>query len=129
MASRLSPNAANSIQPATAFSVICLGALAVLGAYCILSVIRSRILLFPDRIEARYSVRTRVLLREEILGWRASTNVDYVFILVPRDADRPAIKTDGVMKLDETFFLWIDAFPCLDEEVGGLTPPGPGEKS
>lgn len=112
-------------QPAVLFSTICVGALAALGAYCILSVIRSRVLLFPDRIEARYSLRNRVLLRDEILGWRTPTNLDYVFILVARDADRPTIKIDSMIKLDETFCTWIDAFPCLDEEVGGLTPPNP----
>jgi hypothetical protein len=41
-------------------------AFALLGAYIFVSVLRSQVLLFPDQIEIRGAIQTRVLTRADI---------------------------------------------------------------
>ena len=45
-------------------------AFGALGIYCLLSTFRSRVVLFPDRIEIEELTHTAVLSRQEIRGWR-----------------------------------------------------------
>jgi hypothetical protein len=89
------------------------GAIAVWGAYCALSGVRSRVLLFPDRIVVRQLARTRVLNRLEIPGSRVATNGPG-FVLVPRGSGHP-VQIDWMLKLDEAFFDWLGDLPDLDE--------------
>jgi hypothetical protein len=94
---------------------IVIGAIAVLGAYCALSVLRARLLVFPDRIEIRGLVRTRVLTRDGIVGFRVDIK-DAGFVLVPRDGTLRPEKIAATIKLDEAFFDdWPGDLPNLDE--------------
>jgi hypothetical protein len=78
---------------------ICLGALA-LGAYLILSILRSKVVLLPDQIEAHEVVRKHVLRREEILGWRVIQvpNSPPYIVFVPRDRNRRKVKVAQIFK-------------------------------
>src|SRR5690242_21025691 len=45
-------------------------ALALFCIYCLLSTFRSRVVLYPDRMERVGAMNTAVLSRDEIRGWR-----------------------------------------------------------
>lgn len=87
-----------------------------LGASCIWSVLRNRVLVFPDRIEVRGFLRTRMLGRDQILGTKIDPNPkDARFVLVPRDSAEKPINIDSMIKLDEAFFDWLGDVPYLDD--------------
>jgi hypothetical protein len=94
---------------------LCLAS-AILGIYCLLSTFRSRVVLFPDRIEVEELTRTAVLSREEIRGWRSTPTSPPCFVLVPRDASRQTVKVAQVFRLDPEFAQWLYTLPCLDSE-------------
>lgn len=88
----------------------------LLGAYCILSTLRSRVLFYPDRIEAVELTRTTMLARSEIRGWRALPTSPPGFMLVPQDSSRKALKVAQVFPLDAEFTEWLYTLPSLDRE-------------
>lgn len=90
--------------------------LGLLGLYCLLSTLRSRVVLFPDRIVVEELTRTVVLSRDEIRGWRSLPTSPLTFLFVPIDKHRRAAKVALVFHLDETFAQWLDTLPCLDAE-------------
>jgi|SRR5579863_37506 len=86
---------------------------ALWGVYVFVSVLRSRLLLFSDRIEIHGAIQTRSLARDEILGWRVLPQ-SAGFALVPRDARQRTAKIAQTLKFDDGFYEWLDSFPCLD---------------
>src|SRR5271165_3570038 len=76
-------------------SAVILGMPGLLGTCCALSVLRSRVRLFPDLIEVRGLARVHVLTREEILGWKVDPS-SIGFVLVPRDSGRRSVKIDSM---------------------------------
>ncbi len=92
---------------------VAFGGLLLFGAYVALNGLRSRVLLFPDRIEVRYAMIARTLGRHEILGWRALHGGG--FALMPRDSNSPTLKIAQTIKRDEAFYAWMDNLPWLDE--------------
>lgn len=88
----------------------------LLGAYCLLSTLRSRVLLYPDRIEAVELTRTTVMARQEIRGWRSIPTSPPGFMLVPRDPSRKALKVAQVFRLDAEFIEWLYTLPSLNRE-------------
>ena len=87
---------------------------AVLGIYCLLSTLRSRIVLFPDRIQVEQLSRTEVLDREDLRGWRSLPTSPPGLVLVPRDARRRPVKVAQLFRLDTEFAHWLDTLPRLD---------------
>jgi hypothetical protein len=92
---------------------LCLG-FAALGIYCLLSTFRSRVVLFPDRIEVEELTRTKVISREEIRGWRSLPTSPPGFVLLPKDASRSPIRVAQVFRVDPEFMQWLYALPSLD---------------
>ena len=90
--------------------------IALFGIYCLLSTLRSRIVLFPDRIEIVQLTHTTVLNREEIRGWRLLTASAPGLVFEPRDPSRRTVKTAQIFRLDPEFWEWLDTLPCLDRE-------------
>lgn len=88
----------------------------LLGGYCLLSTLRSRVLLYPDRIEVVELTRTTALPRQEIRGWRSIPTSPPGFMLVPRDSSRKALKVAQVFRLDAEFTEWLYTLPSLDRE-------------
>jgi hypothetical protein len=105
---------------ATAMSRIWLvglcGVFGLLGVYCLISTFRSRVVLFPDRIEIEELTRTTSLDRQEIRGWRSLPTSPPGFLLVPRDSNRRALKVAQVFPLDNEFVEWLYSLPSLDRE-------------
>lgn len=87
---------------------------AAFGIYCLLSTYRSRVVLFPDRIEVEELTRTDVLSREQIRGWRSLPTSPPGFVFVPREPTRRALKVAQVFRLDSEFAEWAYTLPCLD---------------
>lgn len=89
----------------------------VFGAYCILSAVRSCVVLSADRIEDRGVLWTRELARHQILGRRfqQGRNAPGSLVLIPRDDGRK-IKIPQVLKTDAAFEQWIESLPDLDAQ-------------
>jgi hypothetical protein len=94
---------------------ICVG-FGIFGFYCLLSTLRSSIVLFPDRIEINELTRTSVLSREEIRGWRSLPTSPPGFVFIPREAGRRPVKVAQTFRLDPEFADWLYTLPCLDRE-------------
>lgn len=79
-----------------------------------------RITLDPDRIEVHRGSETRVLSRQEILGYRETRTGrrrrQTFLTLVPRDASRKPIRLSPLIKLDDYFWQWIRSFDNLDDK-------------
>jgi hypothetical protein len=95
-------------------------AFGLLGVYCLLWTLRSRVVLFPDRIEVKELTRTTSLSRQEIRGRRSLPSSPPVFLLVPRDSGRVALKVTQVFPLDDELAEWLYTFPSLDREDARL---------
>jgi hypothetical protein len=91
-------------------------AFGALGVYLLLSTFRSRVVLFPDRIEIEELTRTAVMSREEIRGWRLLAASPPGLVLVPRDPGRRSVKIAQVFRPDPEFSEWLFTLPNLDSE-------------
>jgi hypothetical protein len=89
-------------------------ALCLLGVYCLLSTLRSRVVLFPDRIVVEELTHTVVLGRDEIRGWRSLPTSPLSFQFEPIDRHRRAVKVALVFHVDAEFMQWLDTMRCLD---------------
>lgn len=96
--------------------IVLFTAIAVFGIYCLLSIFRSRIALYPDRIEVVELTRTIVLGREEIRGWRTLPTSPPVIVLEPKDADRRKVKMTMMFREDAEFSEWVYSLPSLDHD-------------
>ncbi len=88
---------------------------AVFGIYCLLSTYRSKVVLFPDRIEAEELTRTDVLSRDEIRGWRPIPTSPGGFVFIPKNPGQRPVKVAQVFRPDSTFLEWVYTLPSLDE--------------
>lgn len=86
---------------------------ALLGVYCLMSTFRSRLVLFPDRIEIVGLTRTTNMSREEIRGYRWARGS---LVLVPKGAGRRPVRITWVYRMDLEFSDWLSALPDLDTE-------------
>jgi len=91
---------------------------ATLGIYCVLSTLRSRVVLFADPIEVNELSGSEVLGREEIRGWRSLATTPPGFLLIPRDSRHRAVKVAQVFRIDPEFANWLHTIPCLDRVDG-----------
>jgi len=89
---------------------------AIFGVYCILSALRSRVVLFADRIEVKELTRTFALNRDDIRGWRSLPTSPPAFVFVPRDDSHRTIKVAWIFRQDPEFAEWVYTLPCLDDE-------------
>jgi hypothetical protein len=96
-------------------TIVCIAILG-LGAYLVLSIVRSKVVLHGDQIEVHEVVRKYALRRDEILGWRMSQPSPPYIVFVPRDHNRRQVKVAPIFKVDEAFSQWMDSLPNLDVE-------------
>jgi hypothetical protein len=88
----------------------------LLGAYLILAMLKSKIILTADAIELRDPLVTKHMLRSQIAGWRVvPTQYIPTLELAPRDPHAKKIKFPLTIKLDEQFQVWLATLPNLDE--------------
>jgi hypothetical protein len=86
------------------------------GIYTLLSLSRSRVVLFPDRISVEELRSTRAFDRNDLLGWRIMPNSPPCLVLQPKDKHLRAVKIALMFPLDDFFEEWLDALPSLDIE-------------
>jgi hypothetical protein len=90
----------------------------LLSTALILSIFRSRVTLRVDRIELRGLVKTRTLLRDDILGRRLVRphNSPPILVLVPRNVSQKQMKIGLIYNFDAAFQDWTAFLPDLDEQ-------------
>lgn len=96
--------------------VICLGFF-LLGAYLIVAMLKSKIILTADAIELYEPFKTKHLLRSQIAGWRVIPT-QYVSTLefTPRDPHAKKLKFALTIKPDAAFDSWLSTLPNLDAQ-------------
>ena len=87
------------------------------GSYVVLSAVKSRVVLYPDRLAVYDVLKTRTLERDQIRGRRFldTQNSPGMFVLVPREG-RPKIKIARVYVMDPPFVRWMESLPDLDSQ-------------
>ena len=89
----------------------------LLGAYLVLAMLKSKLILTADSIELRDPLVTKHLLRSQIAGWRVlPTQYISTLVLVPRDPHAKQIKFPLTFKLDEQFEAWLEPLTNLDAQ-------------
>lgn len=89
----------------------------LLGAYLVLAMLKSRIILTADAIELHEPFTTKQLLRSQIAGWRVLPT-QYVSTLefTPRDPHAKKLKLPLTIKLDAAFESWLSTLTNLDAQ-------------
>lgn len=87
----------------------------LLGAYAVLAMLKSKLILTADAIELHETFATKQLLRSQIAGWRVlPTQYVSTLVFVPRDPHAKKIKFPLTFKLDEQFESWLETITNLD---------------
>jgi len=94
--------------------VVCL-AFFLLGAYLVVAMLNSKLILTADAIVVREPFVTKQLLRSQIAGWRVIPT-QYVSVLefTPRDPHGKRLKFALTIKRDAPFDSWLSTLPNLD---------------
>lgn len=92
-------------------------AIILFGAYCVLSALKSCVVLFADRIEDHGVFVTKELSRDQILGRRfqKTRNSPGVLVLEPREG-ASKLKIGLIFKADQAFQEWMQSLPDLDAQ-------------
>lgn len=103
-------------QSALIMVVVCL-AFFLLGAYLVVAMLKSKLILTADVIELHEPFVTKSLLRSQIAGWRVIPT-QYVSTLefTPRDPHAKTLKFAFTIKPDDAFNSWMSALPNLDAQ-------------
>ncbi len=94
---------------------LCFGLL-LLGVYTLLSLFRSKVILFADHICVQELTRRKVLYCNEIRGWRIGRTSPACLVLEPRNKPHHAVKIALIFPLDERFLKWLEPLTSLDDE-------------
>ena len=105
-----------SAQGALIMVVVCL-AFFILGAYLVVAMLKSKIILTADSIEVHEPFVTRHLLRSQIAGWRLlPTQYVSTLELTPRDPHAKKLKFALTVKPDTAFGSWLSTLSNLDAQ-------------
>lgn len=86
-----------------------------MSVYLMLSTLRSKIVLFADRIEIHELTVTHTLVRDEIAGWRLSNDTIPGVLRIERKVPpRRKISTAWIYKADPEFGQWFASLDDLD---------------
>ncbi|HET7108972.1 MAG TPA: hypothetical protein VFI38_19315 [Candidatus Acidoferrum sp.] len=103
-------------QAALSMALLCF-AFFLLGAYLILAMLRTKLILTADSVELHDTFTAKHLLRSQIAGWRIlPTQYISTLVLVPRDPHAKQIKFPLIFKLDEQFKAWLEPLTNLDAQ-------------
>jgi hypothetical protein len=98
---------------------ILLGILSVLfillGVSGALSVLRSKLILFPDHVRVQGLLTVREFTREELRGWRILSTSPPTLVFQPKDPDAKTAKIGLTFAIDDELSAWLDFIPNLDE--------------
>jgi len=89
----------------------------LLGAYLVLAMLKSKLILTADTIELHDTFVTKSLLRSQIAGWRV-VPTQYISTLefTPRDPHGKKLKFASTFKRDAAFDSWLSTLPNLDAQ-------------
>ncbi len=100
------------------FSLISLiGAIEALCLYVFFLTLRFKIVLFSDRIEIQELVRTSMLFRQEIRGWKLLPSLPSFLVFTFKDPHRRPFKIAQLFRSDSDFEDWLYTLPSLDREA------------
>lgn len=107
---------ARSPEAAMVLAGLCVLVIAF-GVYVTLETLKSRVVLYADRIEVYDWLRARALRRDQILGRRLqqAQNAPASIVLVPRGQERK-LTISNALRLDQDFRNWIESLPDLDAQ-------------
>ena len=106
---------ASTAPGATTFLTLLCLCFFLLGAYLVLAMLKSKLILTADAIELRDTFATKHLLRSQIAGWRVlPTQYVSTLVFLPRDPHAKKIKFPLTFKLDEQFESWLETITNLD---------------
>lgn len=90
----------------------------VFGSYCILCLLRSRLVLHADRIELRGVVLRKELRRDEIAARRVDRGGEgpATLVLIPKDSKKRNLRIGLMFHADQIFKNWIEPIRDLDAE-------------
>ena len=105
-----------TLQSALIMVVICF-AFFLLGAYLVVAMLKSKLILTADAIELQEPFVTKSLLRSQIAGWRVIPT-QYISTLefTPRDPSAKKLKFALTIKPDNAFASWLSTIPNLDAQ-------------
>ena len=92
---------------------------AALSVYLMLTTLRSKIVLFADRIEIHELTVTRNLRRDEIAGWRINASPGLIF--ERKQPPGKTISTAWVYKADPELEQWLAELDNLDVKEAEFT--------
>jgi hypothetical protein len=106
---------AEAVSSTVTLGVVCVS-FALLGLGALLSILRSKVVLFSDRIRVEGLIVVKEFTRAQLRGWRVQPTWPATLVLQPKDrAVRPA-KTALTFPIDDQLGAWLDALPSLDHE-------------
>jgi hypothetical protein len=103
----------STIQQKLIFGAFCLGD-AVFGPVLVLAVLKSRVILYADAIEASGLFGARRLLRSEIAGKMAIFTGCQTIVLYPKSRNHRKMMVSVVFPTDQTFDGWMAEIPPID---------------
>lgn len=87
-----------------------------LGLYVLAFTLKTKLILYPDRIEQQTVRTVWSLRREDIAGWRVVWMKYYsTLVLRPRRRELKRLRIMLILKEDEAFHAWVASLPNLDE--------------
>jgi hypothetical protein len=88
----------------------------LIGLYLILDTVKSKVILYHEKIEVHDLLPTRRLWRDEILGRRIiqGPHNSRTLLLIPRSASQKKIKLPLILQTDASFWSWMSTIPDLD---------------
>jgi hypothetical protein len=103
----------STLQQRLIYGAFCLGDV-VLGSVLVLAVLKSRLVLYADAIEASGLFGTRRLLRSEIAGKMVIFTGCQTIVLYPKSHNHRKMMVSVVFPTDRTFDGWMEEIPPID---------------
>ena len=97
----------------TAVTISC--AFALLSSYLMATSLRSKLILFEDRLELHDLFTRKVAYKSEIQGWRIRPTSPPLLVLI-NFKSKPQMKINLWYQRDDIFAEWMDSLRALDEE-------------
>ena len=106
----------HSVREATTLAVLSF-LFVLLGAFLIISLLRTQLTLTSDSVVMQETVSSRTLLRSEIAGRRfIPTQYFSTLVLVPRSRHKKRMKVALIFRTDAAFDAWVADLPDLDAQ-------------
>jgi hypothetical protein len=85
-----------------------------MGIYCLLWVVKARLVLLTDSITVYGPIKTKALFLSKLRGWRFLPTSPLTLVLESEEKRTRSTKVNLLFPLDEEFYEWLSTFPALD---------------